>query len=157
LGVLAGSEPLAVRAADSFRARLAALANRGERFAAKLPVFYEIWDQPLYTIGGKHLISAGLDFCGGENVFASLALPAPSVSVEAVLEARPAVIIAGTDGAIRPVWLDQWKRWKALPAVAEANLYVVDANLLHRAGPRFATGVAQLCAVLDEARSHLKR
>jgi iron complex transport system substrate-binding protein len=158
LGALAGSEIIAMHAAAEFRASLAALASRsGEPYATRLPVFYEIWHQPLYTIGGRHLISAALEFCGGENIFASLALPAPSVSVEAVLEARPAVIVAGTDGAIRPAWLDDWKRWKSLPAVSDANLYVVDANLLHRAGPRFAAGVAQLCAALDEARSHLRR
>ena len=36
------------------------------------------------------------------------------------------------------------------------NLFVVDANLLHRAGPRFA-GVAQLCAALEQARANLQR
>jgi iron complex transport system substrate-binding protein len=73
------------------------------------------------------------------------------------LRARPEIIIAGTDGAMRPAWLDDWRRWKGLPAVASDNLYVVDANLLHRAGPRFAAGVAELCAALDEAREHLVR
>ena len=116
-------------------------------------MFYEIWNEPLYTIGGKHLISEAIRVCGGENVFASLTLPAPGVSVEAVLAAQPEAIIAGADGAVRPPWLDDWKRWTALPAVASGNLFTVDANLLHRPGPRFLDGVAGLCAVLDEARA----
>ncbi len=62
----------------------------------------EIWNEPLYTIGGKHLISEAIRVCGGENVFASLTLPAPGVSVEAVLAARPEAIIAGADGGVRP-------------------------------------------------------
>jgi iron complex transport system substrate-binding protein len=63
-------------------------------------------------------------------------------------------IIAGTDGAIRPAWLDAWRRWTDLPAVKRDNLFVVDANLLHRAGPRFADGAEALCAVIDRARAN---
>ena len=116
-------------------------------------MFYEIWNAPLYTIGGRHLVSEAIRVCGGENVFASLTLPAPGVSVEAVLAARPEAIVAGADRGIRPAWLDDWQRWTALPAVAAGNLYTVDANHLHRAGPRFVDGVEELCAVLAQARA----
>jgi iron complex transport system substrate-binding protein len=146
----------AVRAAAAFRARLSALGAH-ERGTAKLSVFYEIWHQPLYTVGGRHLITAAIRLCGGENVFGALAAPAPAVGIEDVLAARPEAIIAGTDNAVRPVWLDEWKRWRELPAVARGNLFVVDANLLHRAGPRFAAGAEQLCAALDQARENLGR
>jgi len=156
LGTLAGTHDTAARAAASIRARLAALDAR-ERGVAKLTVFYEIWDQPLYTVGGGHLISAAIALCGGENVFGTLSTPAPAVGVEDVLAAQPEAIVAGTDGAVRPVWLDRWKRWRTLPAVGHDNLFVVDANLLHRAGPRFASGAEQLCAALDRARQNLGR
>jgi iron complex transport system substrate-binding protein len=156
LGTLAGTRASAARAAAAFRARLSALDSH-ERGAAKLSVFYEIWHQPLYTVGGRHLITAAIRLCGGENVFGALAAPAPAVGIEDVLAARPEAIVAGTDNAIRPVWLDDWKRWRELPAVARGNLFVVDANLLHRAGPRFAAGAEQLCAALDQARENLGR
>jgi iron complex transport system substrate-binding protein len=55
---------------------------------------------------------------------------------------------------VRPDWLDAWRRWRELPAVAHGNLFVVDANLLHRAGPRFVAGAEQLCAALDRAREN---
>ena len=152
LGTLAGTSDRADAVAKRFRDRLSTIRER-ERGAARIRVFYEIWNAPLYTIGGTHLISAAIGLCGGENVFASLSLPAPSVSVEAVLAAQPELIVAGTDDAIRPAWLDAWRRWPALPAVARGNLYVVDANLLHRAGPRFVDGVGELCAVIDRARA----
>lgn len=156
LGVLAGSAEAGAGAAQKFRARLATVAAT-PRDHTELPVFYEIWNQPLYTVGGKHLITTALRLCGGTNIFAFLALPAPQVTIEAVLAAAPAAIVAGTDNAVRPAWLDDWKRWKDLPAVEHGNLFVVDANLLHRAGPRFADGVAQLCAALAQARSNLGR
>jgi len=155
LGALAGTPVEAARAAAAFRSRLAAL----DRHVSSLPrvrVFYEIWHQPLYTIGGAHLITAAIRLCGGENVFGQLSLPAPSVGVEDVLATRPEAIVAGTDDAVRPDWLDAWKRWRTLPAVAHGNLFVVDANLLHRAGPRFVAGAEQLCSALDRARENLR-
>jgi iron complex transport system substrate-binding protein len=152
LGALAGTLPTAQSRAAELRARLARVQAR---YAGVRPVrvFYEIWDVPLYTVGGKHLISQALRLCGGENVFDALTLPAPGVSVEAVLEAKPEAIIAGADGAVRPPWLDAWARWPNLPAVARGNLFTVDANLLHRPGPRFIDGVEMLCATLARARS----
>ncbi len=156
LGTLAGTRESALRAAAVYRARLAAVRAR-ERGMPRVRVFYEIWHLPLYTVGGKHLISTAIDLCGGENVFAALKLPAPSVSVEAVLAAAPEAIVAGTDGALRPTWLDAWAPWRSVPAVARGNLLVVDANLLHRAGPRFIDGVEQLCLALDRARINLGR
>jgi iron complex transport system substrate-binding protein len=155
LGTLAGTGIQAAAAAAAFRARLAALERR-EAGAPKLAVFYEIWNQPLYTVGGGHLISAAIRLCGGDNVFARLSAQAPAVGVEDVLAAQPEAIIAGTDDAVRPGWLEDWKRWRALPAVAHGNLFVVDANLLHRAGPRFVAGAEQLCAALDRARANLR-
>ena len=153
LGALAGTAGVAGPAAARFRSRMAALRQRGQGTTA-IRVFYEIWHQPLYTIGGAHLISAAIELCGGENVFRALSLPAPSVSIEAVLAARPSAIIAGTDGAIRPAWLDEWRRWPDLPAVRADNFFVVDANLLHRAGPRFVDGAESLCAVINRARAN---
>ena len=152
LGALAGTLPAAAARAAELRARLARLSAR-HAGARTLRVFYEIWNAPLYTIGGRHLITEAIGVCGGENVFASLALPAPGVSVEAVLAARPEAIVAGADGGVRPAWLDDWKRWATLPAVANGNLFTVDANLLHRAGPRFLDGVEALCDLLDRART----
>jgi iron complex transport system substrate-binding protein len=151
LGVLAGSESAARPVASALRARHAALRTRYSG-VQRLAVFYEIWNDPLYTIGGHHLISEAINLCGGSNIFASLSLPAPMVSVEAVLAARPEAIVAGSDDGTRPPWLDDWKRWRGLPAVRANNLFVAQGDLLHRPGPRFIDGVEALCTTLSEAR-----
>ena len=151
LGALTGRTEGARREATAFRARLEGLRARYGA-APRVRVFYEIWDAPLYTVGGAHLITQALTACGGENVFAALTLPAPAVDVEAVLAANPEVIIAGAERGAPPAWLDHWRRWTALPAVATGRLFVVDADLLHRPGPRFLDGVELLCAAVDRGR-----
>ena len=107
----------------------------------------------MFTIGGPQLITQAIALCGGRNVFAALAAPAPMIDIEAVVGARPQVIVAGTDHAQPPAWLAAWKRWADLPAVKAGNLFTVDAMLLHRPGPRFLDGVEQLCTTLDRARA----
>ena len=151
IGVLAGDPAAGWRESKAFRDRLAQMRARNAE-ARKVRVFYEIWDAPLYTIGGRHLITEAIEVCGGENIFAALTLPAPAVDVEAVLAAKPEAIIAGAERGARPGWLDSWRRWKELPAVAKDRLYAVDADLLHRPGPRFLDGVDALCAAIAAAR-----
>jgi len=127
LGALTGTQAAGWREAEAFRARLKRLRERNAG-VQRVRVFYEIWDSPLYTIGGRHLITEAIDLCGGENVFAALTLPAPAVDVEAVLAAKPDAIIAGADRGARPAWLDSWRRWKELPAVANERLYAGSGN-----------------------------
>ncbi len=151
LGVLAGTASVAKATAAQLRARHAALSAK----YAGLPgitVFYEVWNDPLQTIGGHHLISEAIALCGGANVFAALPMPAPTVSMEAVIAARPEAIVAGSDDGKRPAWLNDWARWDRVPAVRYGNLFVADGNLLHRSGPRFIDGVAALCGQLEQAR-----
>jgi iron complex transport system substrate-binding protein len=152
LGTLAGTDAVAHGAATSLRERTAAML-RGARGKSIVRVFYQVADAPLYTIGGDHPISRAIELCGGVNVFGSLSLPAPQLNVEAVLAQAPAAIVAGTKARERPAWLDAWRRFPSLPAVARNKLYVVDADLLHRSGPRFIDGVAQLCEAIERARS----
>ena len=150
LGRLAGTQSVAGTAAAAFRERMRQVAQ--VRASPPLRVFYQVSDAPIFTLGGKHLVSEAIALCGGENVFSRLSIPAPEVGVEAVLAANPDVIVAGTNDAKRPAWLDAWRRWTALAAVRHGALYTVDANLLHRPGPRFAEGVEQLCRALANAR-----
>ena len=153
LGTLAGTGAVAQSAAIALRARHAALAAKFKGKPA-VSVFYEVWNEPLQTIGGRHLISEAIALCGGANVFAALTLPAPMVSLEAVLAMQPDSIIAGSDDGRRPIWLDEWKRWRDVPAVRYGNLFVADGDLLHRSGPRFVDGVEALCAMLAQARAN---
>ena len=152
LGMLAGTRGIAAVSASALRSRIADLAAKHAQ-SERLRVFYEVWNEPLYTVGGRHLISQAIAVCGGENVFASLAIPAPSITVEAVVAAAPDVIVGGDDAGRRPAWLDDWKRWPSIPAVRDGNLYGAAGDLLHRPGPRFVDGVAALCADLARARA----
>lgn len=151
-GQLAGTPATARAAAQDFRQRLHALRSQyGAR--PKVRTFYQIWQQPLMTVGGQQVISDVIRLCGGENVFAGLTSLAPKVSVEAVLAADPEAIIASGMGEARPEWLDDWRRWPNLTATKRDNLFFIPPDLLQRHTPRLIEGAAQMCAHLEVARS----
>jgi iron complex transport system substrate-binding protein len=151
LGALAGTPVAADRAAAEFRARLGALRAR---YAGRdeVSVFYAIWNRPPITVSDAHLISDVIRLCGGRNVFGRLRALAPTVNEEDVVRADPEAIVASGVGDEPPEWLDDWKRWPRLTAVARGNLYVVPPQLIQRATPRVLDGAERLCAALDDAR-----
>jgi iron complex transport system substrate-binding protein len=153
LATLAGSEATGKVEADKFRQRLAALrsqyANR-----PKVRTFYQIWKQPLMTVGQGQIIGDAIAVCGGDNVFGKLQALAPTVTVEAVLAANPEIIVASGMGESRPDWLDDWKRWSQLQAVKRDNLFFIPPELIQRHTPRLLEGTEMLCKHLDTARSH---
>ena len=145
--------PAGARAAAArFRERLAALRTRhAER--PKVRVFYQVWNQPLMTVGGQQIISDAIRLCGGENVFAALKPMAAAVTVEAVLAADPEAIVASGMGEERPEWLDEWRRWPSLTAVSRDNLFFVHPDHLQRHTPRILDGIERLCEHLETARA----
>lgn len=150
-GTLAGTKEIARPAAAEFRARLAELRAR---FSARPPVrvFYQVWHQPLMTVGGGQIISDVIRLCGGANVFADLKPLAPKVTVEAVLAADPEVIVASGMGEARPDWVDGWRKWPSLTAVKRDNLFFIPPDLIQRPTPRLLEGAARLCEQLEAAR-----
>ena len=109
-----------------------------------------MWDKPLYTLSGKHILTDAMHLCGGVNVFDKLAVTAPVVTLESVLQENPEVIIATAEKNYGGVQL--WKTYGTMTAVSRNNLFTLDGHLLNRAGPRMIQGTATMCEALEQAR-----
>lgn len=141
----------ATSAAAGFRE---AIGRLRERYGSRAPVsvFYQVWPQPLMTLGGRHVVSEGLRVCGGRNVFEQLAPIAPQVSVEAVLAADPQMIVTAEPGGVDRGSLDAWRRFTGQRAVAGGHLVTIDADRINRHTPRLAEELAVLCERIDAVR-----
>ena len=148
-GRLAGTDGEA--AANAYEARLTSIRTRYGN-ASPVGVFYAIWNKPLMTVGGSHVISDAIALCGGFNVFADITQPAAHVALEAVLRADPEVIVASGMDEARPEWLDDWRRWPQLRAARRDNLVFIPPDLLQRHTPRILDGTERLCVALEQAR-----
>ncbi|WP_455219090.1 cobalamin-binding protein [Kaarinaea lacus] len=154
LSELAGTRKQATIAVADYQNQLEKLRVRysGRK---SVTVFYEIWNQPMMTVNGQHIINEVIEFCGGKNVFVAMNSLAPTVAVEPVLAANPQVIIASSSNGQAPEWLDDWRQWITLDAVRYDNLFHVDADTINRHTPRILKGVEQVCEALDIARQHI--
>ena len=151
LGTLAATRTAAFEQATAFEKRLDGLRARYSQ-RAEVSVFYQVWEKPLMTVNGEHLISDVMQVCSGQNIFSGLPVLAPQIDVEAVLVADPEVIIIGADAGDKRM-LQQWRRWPELSAVRHQQLYSIQRELLVRQTPRILDGLEQLCKILEEARS----
>lgn len=152
LGELAGTGRAAHEAARTFAAREAELRAR---YAGRAPVsvFYQIWQKPLMTVNGEHLISDVLRLCGAQNIFADLAPLVPVIATEAVLAADPEAIGTGIFDSQSRNSLDVWKAWPRLTATARNNFFYVPTDFISRHSPRILEGARQICEALDAARA----
>jgi iron complex transport system substrate-binding protein len=148
--------PQAEDAARAFRQRITELR---ERHAGRTPVrvFYQVWQQPLMTLSGRHVLTEAIALCGGRNVFADLAPVAPQVSIEAVLAADPQLIATAEPDARASDALDPWRRHAALSATRLGQFATLDANTLNRHSPRMAEAIGTLCERIENARQAVAR
>ena len=151
IGALAGTSAFADRAARSFEAEVR-LLQRSYAQARKVRAFYEIWHRPLMTVSGGHMISDVIALCGGVNVFATAPGLTPTVSLEAVIVARPEVVIGGASTGGEA---ELRRNWRESPVTALRSLAVfyVDPDLIQRQTPRILEGARLVCAALDSVRN----
>ena len=152
LGELAGTAAEARRAAAGLRAELDAIDKR-YRGRKPLRVLYQIWDQPIYTIGGKHVISDALQLCGANNIFADLQTAAPAVTREAAILRDPDLIIVSAPPQAGTEWIEQWRRFPTLSAVRNGRVLAFSDERMDRMGPSVLAAAASLCELVDRARA----
>jgi len=148
LGVVLGRP----EAADSLLAAIDGQlesVRRRTRDLDPVTVYYDIAYPPPITIGAGSYLDALLEIAGGRNAFHDMSAPSPTVNLEAIVVRDPDVIVypvgrawggAGHPGD-RPLW-------KGLRAVTSGNVRQVDADLLHRLGPRVGDAARHLAEAI---------
>jgi iron complex transport system substrate-binding protein len=149
LGALTGNEAVAAAAATELDRKLASFAAR-KPTAKPTEVFYQIWEGPLYTIGGKHIISDALRLCGAHNIFDDLKWPANVIGREAIVKRDPEVIILSAPVLTAREWAGYWNYYPEMRAVANKKVKIWTDERLDRMGPGAIDAVSELCSALDE-------
>jgi iron complex transport system substrate-binding protein len=151
IGKLAGTDKVSEAEARRVELEIQRLSN-GYREQAAVSVFYQVWNQPLQTINGDHLISHVIKLCGGRNIYDDAEVLAPRVNIESVLQRDPDAIIASGMDAARPEWLDEWKAFPSMQAVRENALFFIHPDLIQRPTTRILDGARIMCEQLQSYR-----
>lgn len=138
LGSITGKKNEAAALVQSLRARLERVRSSA---ATAVPVYYEVWHDPMLTAGGPSFITDLIRQAGGRNVFADIGVETPHVSVEAVVRANPAVIVVPLEKRRFEERCAFWERWLGKGKV---HFVSINPDLLSRPGPRLLDGLEQL-------------
>ncbi|KRW81460.1 cobalamin-binding protein [Marinobacter sp. P4B1] len=151
ISTLAGTDAEGFAEAERFRNGITDLRARFSD-ADPVPVFYQVWDEPLMTVNRDHLIGEMIELCGGDNVFGHLERLVPRISAEAVIAANPEAILAGGMGEENRHWLTRWQSFPSLTATERDNLFFIPPSLVQRPTPRMLEGTRLFCEKLEVAR-----
>jgi len=148
LGALTDTRAAAEKSARDVEARIAALAREFDG-RAPITVLLQVWNRPIYTVGGSQMMTDSLRLCGGRNIFADLKTQGPAVDVEAIIARNPQAIVAVAPPGTADDWLEEWKRFPSLAAVKNGALIPFEDQRLSRLGPSAVGGTEALCKALD--------
>lgn len=113
-------------------------------------VYYEVWCEPFITAGKNSFIGEIIQKAGGENVFGETSGGYPMISEESIIAKMPDVIILPDSNGITTESVKNRHGWVQIPAVKNARIFLVDADLLSRPGPRIADAVLLLNGIFQD-------
>jgi iron complex transport system substrate-binding protein len=113
-------------------AAMSAVGHRAAE-APRLKVLFVVGRDPLYVAGPDSHIDTMIRSAGGTNIAEDSGAPYQMVSLEAMLERLPDVIIDTSDNgpdALRGCRPGPWATWDFLPAVRENRVFWIDPDRL---------------------------
>lgn len=96
-------------------------------------VFYEVWNDPLMSVGADTFINDIIEKSGGVNIVAEDDITGwPEYSVETLIDKNPDVIIAPLSLAADPSIITEESKFSSIKAVTDGRVYVVPDNPVSR-------------------------
>ena len=111
----------------------------------RLTAFWKAWDSPVIAIGGGSFLSELVDIAGGRNIYGDDPRPAFDVTIEDVVRRDPDVVFAGPESGER---MRAAPAWRALRAVREGRILIVDTMLVGRPGVRLGEAAVSLARLM---------
>ena len=106
-------------------------------------VYYEVWHDPIMTAGPNTFINELITQAGGVNLAVSAPTNYPTYSLEELLARQPEVMFYGhAVETVEQVLVRT--NWNSIPAISNARVYLVNEDLILRAGPRIGEGLLEL-------------
>ena len=108
---------------------------------------FVVWDNPPIIIGRGSYLDQLATLAGARNVFDDVTAPSAQVSLETIAARNPQWIAVLSDSGTPPAFARR-REWRAVPAVRDGRFLLLRGSLFGRPGPRSATAVRQLQALL---------
>ncbi len=137
------------RLSTSLRRRMVEVKDRTKDLS-RPRLLYVLNSDPLITVGPGSFIHQLIDLAGGTNVAAHAQTAYPQLSMEAVIQENPELIVfpVGKAEGIPEHEQQAWLRWSTLSAVQQGRLSQIPSDLVNRPGPRIVQGLEELARII---------
>ncbi|MGQ9508135.1 MAG: ABC transporter substrate-binding protein [Thermodesulfobacteriota bacterium] len=115
-------------------------------FLSRPRVFLQIGEAPLVTVGKGSFSDDLIHLAGGENIAGNERQRYPRIGMEEVIRKSPEVILISSmnpKGDYDRI-LSEWNRWKAIPAVRQGRIHLINSDLIDRPSPRLIEGLEEM-------------
>ena len=113
--------------------------------ATRPATFWKAWDSPVIAIGGGSFLTELVEIAGGRNIYGDDPRPSLDVTIEDVVRRDPDIVLGGPESARR---MQANPAWRALRAVRDGRVLVVDTTLVGRPGVRLGEAAVSLARLL---------
>lgn len=136
IGQLTGASDQAKILADEMSIKRDEILSKIEGAESKT-VFYEIWHEPLMAAGTGSFMDELMTMAGGENIAKDAEGEYPQFDLEQLVERNPEVYLTSADLPEKTVEsIIARPGFENIEAIMNGNVYVLDANIMSRPGPR---------------------
>lgn len=149
LGVALGAEREATALVDSIEATFAAV-QEAVRGVVPPRVVWTSWESPVMVVGNASYEAELLALAGAENVFADRREPVATVTIEEIAQRQPTLILAGPERVQR---LRTSASWRAVTAVRDGRLVVLDTAVIGRPGVSMGMAAVAIARALHPERA----
>lgn len=146
VGKITGKPKAADTAAGKIESTIKSVkANRADKKSPKVLVV--IQSNPLWAAGPKTFVNEMLGIANAKNIALDARPGFVPFSKELAIFRNPDVIITGQAADID--FFNKSPEWRTTNAVKNKRIYVIDSDILFRAGPRLAEGIIELTKKLE--------
>ena len=154
LGKVTGTEGKAKKLLDDMKKDMSEIVSLVED-APRVRVFYILDAADLtlpWTAGTGSFIDVLIMMAGGENIAAQTQGVWVQFSLEQIVSSDPEIIILpakhGT-AFTSPETLKGHPAWREITAVKQNRIYIIDADLVDRPGPRIVQGLEEIAKIIQ--------
>jgi iron complex transport system substrate-binding protein len=117
-------------------------------------VFLQIGEAPIVTVGKNSFADDLIRLAGGDNVVENERTMYPRFGMEEILQLSPEVILISSmnPGGNYQRVVQEWSRWKTIPAVKNGRIHLIDSDLIDRPSPRIIEGLEEMARILHPER-----
>jgi len=155
IGTILGLAEEADMLVSDFRSQVEAIFEKTKDIAEedKPKVFYEIFNEPLWSAGSETFIDDMIDIAGGINIVAEDGISGHAeYSLEKLIENNPDIMIAG-DGGMYEARTEDFilgdARFSSVDAVINENVYIVPENPVVRPNHNAIKGLEMFARAIN--------